>query len=60
MKRYGISMDETVMQTFDGVIGDVPRSAYIRRMILDEIELLALCTPSSQLQPHNKGVVNNK
>ena len=40
MKQYAISMDESVMERFDNVIGDVTRSAYIRRLVVNELDTL--------------------
>ena len=54
MKQFAISMDEETMKEFDVVIGDVPRSAHVRRLMLNEIKRLKLLTHSLQLQPHNQ------
>ena len=50
MKQFAISMDEKIMAQFDVLRGDVPRSAYMRRMILDEIKTFEHVTPSLQLE----------
>ena len=46
MKQYAISMDESVMERFDNAIGDVTRSASIRRLIIDSLEVLEKTNPS--------------
>jgi metal-responsive CopG/Arc/MetJ family transcriptional regulator len=53
MKQFAVSMDEETMQEFDKLIGDVPRSAYVRRLMINEMKLLKKSTPSLQLQPHD-------
>ena len=52
MKQFAVSMDEKTMKEFDAVIGDVPRSAYVRRLMINEIKSLKQSTPSLQLQSH--------
>lgn len=54
MKQFAVSMDEETMNEFDAVIGDVTRSAYLRRFMLNEIKRLKQTTPSLQLQLHNQ------
>ena len=54
MKQFAVSMDEEIMKEFDSVIGDVTRSAYLRRFMLNEIKRLKQPTPSLQLQSHNQ------
>ena len=53
MKQYAISMDESVMERFDNAIGDVTRSAYIRRLVVNELTILENKTPTFQVQPQN-------
>ena len=40
MKQFAVSMDEDVMERFDNAIGDVTRSAYIRRLVTNELDIL--------------------
>ena len=40
MKQFAVSMDEETMREFDALIGDVTRSAHVRRLILNEIKRL--------------------
>lgn len=54
MKQYAVSMDEDVMERFDNAIGDVTRSAYIRRLVVNELAILENNTPSVQVQQQNK------
>ena len=54
MKQFAVSMDEEIMKEFDSVIGDVTRSAYLRRFMLNEIKRLKQPTPSLQLQSHEQ------
>lgn len=58
MKQFAVSMDEETMREFDALIGDVARSAHVRRLMLNEIKRLNQPTnqptPSLQLQPHNQ------
>ena len=54
MKQFAVSMDEETMKEFDAVIGDVTRSAYVRRLMLNEIKRLKQVTPQLQLQPRNQ------
>ena len=37
MKQYAVSMDEDVMNRFDNAIGDLTRSACIRRLVINEL-----------------------
>lgn len=55
MKQFAISMDVETMQEFDAIIGDVPRSAYIRRLMINEIKLLKKSPPH-----HNCNHMTNK
>ena len=40
MKQFAVSMDEGVMERFDNAIGDVTRSACIRRLVINELDRL--------------------
>ena len=60
MKQFAVSMDEGTMKEFDALIGDVTRSAYVRRLMINEIKSLKQATPSLQLQPHNQQVHDQK
>ena len=56
MKQYAISMDEDVMGEFDEMIGDVTRSAYMRRLVINEITRLKSNPNPLQSQPQNTHV----
>ena len=60
MKQFAVSMDEETMKEFDAVIGDVPRSAYVRRLMINEIKSLKQSTPSLQLQSHESTEQNKR
>lgn len=45
MKQFAVSMDEGVMKRFDNAIGDVTRSACIRRLVINELDRLENIDP---------------
>lgn len=53
MKQFAVSMDVETMKEFDALIGDMTRSAYVRRLIINEIGRLKKLIPSLQLQQHD-------